>query len=389
MKKEHASIALNKLRNQYKYLTHKGFIEKTRESLRAAHWVISCSRNVDSDLGSKAQLAWDKYRWAGFVNVDAYDSFMECVFKLEVDLDNYFKADWIKDDNKESYINDEILLGFQSKISQFNYQKLITLIEELNFNYSYKKTYSSCMILRAILDHVPPLLDKNDFNEVINNYNWGTEKSSRKKAAKDLLKFRNIADDILHNQITNKSDVTNFTYLPDKFSVNILLKECLESNINFKTERKFIKEKNEKNEDINLSLKINFDEQKISWANYAISKWAWSSFRVVLSINNFHNKSPEYLRAYLVAKSNNGEWEARNFIFQNQENEAKSKPNEDFRVEAGYKEKVSLFISCYDIGLREQKPMPDIDKDTLELIIETESRKKITLPIKAGWIYKG
>ena len=73
----------------------------------------------------------------------------------------------------------------------------------------------------------------------------------------------------------------------------------------------------------------------------------------------------------------------------NREDESKTRSNEDFRVEAGYKEKVSLFVSNYDIGFTGQKPMPDIDKDSLELIIETESEKKITLPIKAGWIYKG
>jgi len=110
---------------------------------------------------------------------------------------------------------------------------------------------------------------------------------------------------------------------------------------------------------------------------------------MILSINNFHNKFPEYLRAYLVAKSNDGKWEAKNFVFLNRENENKSRPNEDFRIEPGYKEKVSLFISNYDIGHRKQESMPDIDKDTLKLIIKTESGKTITLPIRAGWISKG
>ena len=33
--------------------------------------------------------------------------------------------------------------------------------------------------------------------------------------------------------------------------------------------------------------------------------------------------------------------------------------------------------------------MPDIDRDTLKLIIETESGKTFPLPIKAGWITIG
>ncbi len=289
----------------------------------------------------------------------------------------------------ENYVNKSILEGFQLKKSHFNYQKLITLIEELNFNYLNKKTYSSCMILRAILDHIPHLLEKNDFNDVVNNYSWGGEKSSRQKAVKELLIFRNIPDDVLHGQITNRSDIIDFSYLPHKFSVNTLLQECLESKTELFTGIKSAKTSAKKNEKTELDLKIDFDEQKVSWANYAVGRWIWPSFRMVLSINNFHNKSAEYLRAYLHAKSNDGKWEARNFTFLNRENEGKSSPNEDFRVEAGYKEKVALFVSIYEIGETNQKSMPDVDRDTLRLIIETESGKTLTLPIKAGWISNG
>ena len=137
------------------------------------------------------------------------------------------------------------------------------------------------------------------------------------------------------------------------------------------------------------SISVDFEEKKISWANYAVGRWAWSSFRMVLSVNNFRNKSPEYLKAYLVAGSSGGGWKGENFMFQNREDERKSAPNEDYRIEPGYKEKVSLFISSYDVGDREQRPMPDIDRDTMKLVVETESGKKFTLPIKPGWISRG
>jgi len=299
-----------------------------------------------------------------------------------------FKGNSSQNSDTEGYVNRSILEGFQSKKCRFNYQKLITLIEELNFNYLNKKTYSSCMLLRAILDHIPPLLAKNDFNDVVNNYRWGSEKSSRRKAVKELLTFRNTPDDVLHGQITNRSDIIDFSYLPDKFSVNTLLQECLVSKTDF-IGIKSIKTSATKNENTKSDLIIDFDEQKVSWANYTVSRWVWSSFKMVLSINNYHNKPAEYLRAYLNANSNDGVWEARNFIFLNREKEDKSRPNEDFRVEAGYKERVSLFVSIYEIGNRDQKSMPDIDRDTLKLVIETESENKLTLPIKAGWITNG
>lgn len=152
---------------------------------------------------------------------------------------------------------------------------------------------------------------------------------------------------------------------------------------------KLVREKETENENIVPNLEIDFAEKKISWAKYAVGRWTWPSFRMVLLINNFRNKSPEYIRAYLVANSNDGIWEAKNFLFVNRSDEAKSQPNEDFRIEPEYKEKVSLFVSNYDIGLNEPKPLPDIDRDTLKLIVETESGKKFTLPIRVGWIVQG
>lgn len=151
---------------------------------------------------------------------------------------------------------------------------------------------------------------------------------------------------------------------------------------------KIIKQKQGKNKP-SPEIKIDFQEQKISWANYAVGRWVWSSFRMVLQINNFHNNSPEYIKPYLVAKSNDGEWKATNFVFQNPKNENDSHPNQDYRVEAKYKETISLFISDYDIGHSEQRTMPDIDRDTLKLVIEMESGKKFTLTIRAGWITQG
>lgn len=131
-------------------------------------------------------------------------------------------------------------------------------------------------------------------------------------------------------------------------------------------------------------LKVDFAEQKISWANYSIGGRIWSSFKMVLSVNNFHNDSPEYIKVYLTANSNDGLWEGRNYIFQNQEDERKSQPNDELRVEPKYKKNVSLFVSNYDVGNSGQNPMPDIDKDTMKLNIETESGKKIVLPVLTG-----
>lgn len=233
MRKEYAGEALNRLRNQYKYLTHAGLIANHREALRAVQWAISCAKNVDNGFGENISEAWKQYKNNGINNEVAYLEFMDWIYKLEADLDTYFKSQWCPDmqqSKRENYINEEILKGFQSKSGEFNFEKLITLIEELNFNYSSQKIYASCSLLRAIIDHIPPLLGQKNVDGIINNYSWGTEKSSKRKAIKELETFRNIPDDVLHNQITNKPDVIDFSYLPNKFAINVLLQECLSSN---------------------------------------------------------------------------------------------------------------------------------------------------------------
>lgn len=137
------------------------------------------------------------------------------------------------------------------------------------------------------------------------------------------------------------------------------------------------------------NLEINLAKNEVSWAKYAISRWIWPSFRLVLEINNYHNNSPEYIKAYLIANSNDGKWKATNYIFQDPKKEDNSQPNQEYRIEPQSKEKVAIFISNYEIGLNERKSMPDIDKDSLKLVLETESKKKISIYIKPGWIKSG
>ncbi len=234
MRKEYAGKARNRLHNHYQNLTIQGFTSKHPETLRSVQWVISCATNFDSGMGQDLKNAWEIYKSTGFNAEQDYQNFMEWVYKLDADLDTYFKSEWIStvvQTEDQKYINDEIQKKFQSKTGEFNYQKLITLIEEINFNYSNNKVYASCMLLRAILDHIPPLLARKTFEEVVNYYSWGTEKSSPRKAMKDLLAFRNTPDDVLHGQISNKSEVIDISYLPNKFAINTLLVTCLDSNI--------------------------------------------------------------------------------------------------------------------------------------------------------------
>jgi hypothetical protein len=124
-----------------------------------------------------------------------------------------------------SYVNRQVIDEIRAKAgtSQFNVVKLLKLIEELNHNYKRRHSYAAHALLRAILDHVPPILGQTDFNAVANNYSWTrTDKSYLKK----LRDFRDQADDALHRQISAQADLLDFDDMPTSIYVDRLLQEC-------------------------------------------------------------------------------------------------------------------------------------------------------------------
>lgn len=89
----------------------------------------------------------------------------------------------------------EQLRGIQC--SQFDLKKLIRLCEEINAVYAVGCYFATAMLIRAVLDHVPPLFGLNAFNEVVNNYAGGG------KSFKDHMEHlhnasRKVADSYLH-----------------------------------------------------------------------------------------------------------------------------------------------------------------------------------------------
>ncbi len=73
-----------------------------------------------------------------------------------------------------------------------DHSKLLRLISELNDNYGRNNAYAAHALLRAILDHIPPMLGCATFAAVASNYRWSrTDKGYLQK----LLDFRLQADE--------------------------------------------------------------------------------------------------------------------------------------------------------------------------------------------------
>jgi hypothetical protein len=78
-------------------------------------------------------------------------------------------------------------------------------------------------LLRAVLDHIPPLLNCADFEAVACNYSWGR---TDKRYMRKLLDFKLQADDVLHRQVSAKADLLTIDDMPPRTWINRLLQEC-------------------------------------------------------------------------------------------------------------------------------------------------------------------
>ncbi|MFD8469712.1 hypothetical protein ACFV10_31945 [Streptomyces cyaneofuscatus] len=109
--------------------------------------------------------------------------------------------------------------------TKLNVDKLIALLHELDDNYSGGNAYSCHSMLRAVIDHVPPLLGHKSFEAAVNNYTW--TRTDRKYMTR-LLEFKTQADDVLHRQIRASADVITMHDLPQAAALNALLRVCID-----------------------------------------------------------------------------------------------------------------------------------------------------------------
>jgi hypothetical protein len=94
---------------------------------------------------------------------------------------------------------------------QYDLAKLIKLCEEINFCYTHDCLLAVTMLVRTVINHVPPIFGYQSFAEVANNYGGGSFKKSMQNLQNSL---KNIADSNLHLPI-RKTEV-----LPTKVQVN-------------------------------------------------------------------------------------------------------------------------------------------------------------------------
>lgn len=266
------------------------------------------------------------------------------------------------------YVSKDLIDKFSNRNDGFNYSKLLKLFGEINNNFSNNNAYSTAALLRAVIDHIPPLLAKNNFNQVVSNHNW--EKTD-KSFMNQLLRFRDIADDSLHRPIGKKnlSDI-NMHDIPPKRALEVLLSECIEFDVNSVTpevsEAKSSKKTIPENQPPLVSSISN-----MRWASNFFGFGA--GFQIEnLEINNYRGEDDYVKEVNIEGKKGNGDqWLASTFQFNG------LKRNEKMHIPKDKVINISLFI-----GDNPEEHIVfnhlDLDRDKIELKITFLSGKERT-----------
>ncbi len=76
--------------------------------------------------------------------------------------------------NGSAMIAESRLVELRSLVStDFDFRKVVRLCEEINSSYGMQNYYATAMLIRGLLDHVPPVFGLKAFSEVANNYAGG------------------------------------------------------------------------------------------------------------------------------------------------------------------------------------------------------------------------
>ncbi|MBU4210475.1 hypothetical protein KKC08_00690 [Patescibacteria group bacterium] len=284
----------------------------------------------------------------------------------------------VANSKKRGYVKGEVVGLFLKKQDPFNYKKLLSLLNELNVSYRNNYPYTTSALIRAILDHIPPLLGQVNFNGVVNNHRWGT---TDKSYLRKLLSFKDIADDGLHRQIGTSNDLIEMDCIPEPICLNRLLQECAEKGGSVKELRQYQAFKSE-GQKTKTKQKIQFSlvNNEIFWDNYAA--YNGSSFTSVLLVDNYENNRPDFITSIAIeAKDTDGIWKTSHFLFEG------LKLDQELKVDANDRGNYQFYVSDTESeGIRYPRKMPDLDRDTLKLVIKTRSGVVESIDIKPGWI---
>lgn len=142
--------------------------------------------------------------------------------RLDAVLEDFQKT--LPDFNVQPYVAEERIEELESiRSGSFDTAKLIRLLCELNIAHQNNLYLTTGILVRAIIDHVPPVFGFLSFAEVANNCKGTKSFKSAMKRLNDSL--RNLADSYLHVQIRKIESLPTFNQVDFRAELDALLSE--------------------------------------------------------------------------------------------------------------------------------------------------------------------
>ncbi|WP_459752929.1 hypothetical protein [Streptomyces sennicomposti] len=134
----------------------------------------------------------------------------------------------IAEPERAPYIDLDLLddLDQAAQKTSWKVHKLIALCRELNDNYVAGNPYACAALIRAILDHIPPVFGHQDFKQVAAQHVFAVKRTDKAHAQR-LAAFKDIADDVMHRPVSATVPVISMSDLPEPARLNAVLQELL------------------------------------------------------------------------------------------------------------------------------------------------------------------
>lgn len=124
------------------------------------------------------------------------------------------------------FINQSRIQQLESiKSNSFDFTKLVQLCNELNNAFSTHSFYSCGMLIRAIVDHIPPIFGFTSFMDFSNQYGTKSFKDSMNHLEKGC---RKLADGYLHEHIRKKESIPTVEQIDYRSPLDKLLAEIID-----------------------------------------------------------------------------------------------------------------------------------------------------------------
>lgn len=128
--------------------------------------------------------------------------------------------------SKAAYVDPTRILQLRSiKSNQWDLKRLVRLLEELNSTHEHELHMATAMLVRTVVDHVPPIFNAKNFSEVANNYPAPRSFSDQMRQLDTSL--RKIADMHLHQPVRKAEALPLGPQVDFRGALDVLLSEVV------------------------------------------------------------------------------------------------------------------------------------------------------------------